>query len=210
MNTIILEWLGYLASIIVAVSLLMSSIVKLRWFNLIGSALFAAYGFAINALPVGIINLVIMIINIYYLYKIYTESEYFKLLEISKDSRYLGYFLEFYKKDISRFFPEFSFRLDNTEISFYVLRNLAVAGVFIGSKYDEETLQIDLDFVIPEYRDFKLGRYILIENEELFRKLGYKRLCSFSNTKEHDAYLRKMGFTETFEFGKAALLKVLV
>lgn len=210
MNFNFLEWLGYAASIIVAISLLMSSIVKLRWLNLFGSALFAVYGFMINALPVGVINLVILIINIYYLYKIYTEKEYFKLLEITEDSKYLTYFLEFYKKDIAKYFPGFDFDLSKTAVSFYVLRNLAVAGVFVGSKLDNETLAIDLDFVIPEYRDFKLGRYVLIENEEIFKRLGYKKLCSFSYTEKHNSYLRKMGFIDSNEYGRPALVKLLV
>ncbi|WP_047985647.1 YgjV family protein [Ornithinibacillus californiensis] len=65
-----LEWLGYLASLIVLISLLMSSIKKLRWINMIGSSLFSLYGFLIGALPVGIMNLGIVFINIYYLVKL--------------------------------------------------------------------------------------------------------------------------------------------
>ena len=41
------EWVGYLASVVVAISLMMSNIKKLRWWNLIGAALFVAYGLAI-------------------------------------------------------------------------------------------------------------------------------------------------------------------
>lgn len=74
MNFDWLEWLGYLASLIVLISLLMSSIVKLRWINLIGSALFSLYGFLIGALPVGIMNLGIVLINIYYLVKLYSAN----------------------------------------------------------------------------------------------------------------------------------------
>ncbi len=70
-----LEWLGYLASLIVLVSLLMSSIVKLRWINLLGSSLFSLYGFMIGALPVGFMNLGIVFINIYYLIQIYRTNE---------------------------------------------------------------------------------------------------------------------------------------
>lgn len=72
------EWLGYLASSLIAISLLMNSIVKLRWFNLIGSILFSAYGFAIDAIPVGIINAFIALVNIYYLVKIYSDREVFQ------------------------------------------------------------------------------------------------------------------------------------
>ncbi|WP_138417511.1 YgjV family protein [Aquibacillus sediminis] len=71
MNIDWLEWLGYLASFIVLVSLLMSNILKLRWINLLGSGLFSLYGFLIGALPVGFMNLGIVFINIYYLVQLY-------------------------------------------------------------------------------------------------------------------------------------------
>ena len=41
MNDVLLEWIGYIASLIVLVSLLMSSIKKLRWINLFGALMWA-------------------------------------------------------------------------------------------------------------------------------------------------------------------------
>lgn len=68
------EWVGYLASVVVAISLMMSDIKKLRWWNLIGAALFVAYGLAIDAIPVALVNFFIVIIDIYYLVKLYRED----------------------------------------------------------------------------------------------------------------------------------------
>lgn len=67
------EWVGYLASVVVAISLMMSNIKKLRWWNLIGAALFVAYGVAIDAYPVALVNFFIILIDIYYLVKLYRE-----------------------------------------------------------------------------------------------------------------------------------------
>ena len=61
------EWFGYAASVVVAISLTMSSIVKLRWLNLAGAAMFSTYGFIIGALPVGFLNLFIVVINVVHL-----------------------------------------------------------------------------------------------------------------------------------------------
>lgn len=69
------ESLGYLASILVVISILMSSIIRLRWINLMGCIAFCIYGIVINAVPVVISNLIIVFINIYYLIKIYTAKE---------------------------------------------------------------------------------------------------------------------------------------
>ena len=118
-----LEWLGYLASLIVLISLLMSSILKLRWINLAGSCMFSLYGFLIGSLPVGFMNLGIAIINIYYLIKIYTTKEYFKILPTDGNSQYFKYFLDFYKTEI-----ENSIILEGSEIS------------EVGSRIDESLI----------------------------------------------------------------------
>ncbi|MBR9729198.1 YgjV family protein [Shewanella intestini] len=68
------EWVGYLASVVVAVSLMMADIKKLRWWNLIGAALFVAYGLAIDAIPVALVNFFIVLIDIYYLIKLYNTA----------------------------------------------------------------------------------------------------------------------------------------
>ncbi|AVT48496.1 MULTISPECIES: YgjV family protein [Shewanella] len=74
-NAIIWEWVGYLASVVVAISLMMSNIKKLRWWNLIGAALFVAYGVAIGAYPVALVNFFIVLIDTYYLVKLYREAD---------------------------------------------------------------------------------------------------------------------------------------
>lgn len=63
----VVEGLGYLASVLVAISFLMKSINKLRFVNLIGSICFVIYAIAIHAIPVAIINLFTVCINVYYL-----------------------------------------------------------------------------------------------------------------------------------------------
>ncbi|ADN74906.1 conserved hypothetical protein [Ferrimonas balearica DSM 9799] len=68
------EWVGYAASIVVAYSLMMSDIKKLRWWNLVGAALFVAYGLAISAYPVALVNGFIVFIDAYYLVKIYQHE----------------------------------------------------------------------------------------------------------------------------------------
>ncbi|WP_088075402.1 YgjV family protein [Litchfieldia alkalitelluris] len=191
-----LEWLGYLASLIVLISLLMSSIIKLRWINLIGSSIFSLYGFLIGALPVGFMNLGIAIINVYYLYKIYQYKEYFKLLPIDAGSQYFTHFLTFYKEELEKYGNKTSFDMKDYEVSFYILRNMVPAGVFIASKHNENTLEIELDFAIPEYRDFKIGNYIYDHSKHFFTEKGYNTLVSYTTNEKQMNYLKKIGFSE--------------
>ncbi|GAB6087093.1 hypothetical protein [Alkaliphilus crotonatoxidans] len=208
MNQLILEWIGYAASILIAISLLMSSIVKLRWLNLIGSLLFSIYGFAIGAMPVGFINLFIIFINLYYLYKIYSEREYFKIIEIGQSDKYLMEFLNYYNNDINHIFPLFQReKLNEDIIGFYILRNLVPAGIFIASKYDDTTLLIEIDFAVPAYQDFKIASYIFNNNREYFLKLGYQRFITYSQDQKHLNYLNKMGFTSSQISGQTMFVK---
>jgi hypothetical protein len=212
MNLNWLEWLGYLASLIVLISLLMSSIIKLRWINLLGSSLFSLYGFLIGALPVGLMNLGIAIINIYYLVKIYSASaknEYFKILSIESDSEYFKHFLNFYKEGLKKYIDPSKLKANTYDVSFYILRNMVPAGVFLGSRYDENTLKVELDFVIPEYRDFKTGSFVYEESKDHFLDRGYNRLISYSSNYDHIIYLRKMGFEEKEENGSKYFEKLI-
>lgn len=202
-----LEWLGYLASVVVLISLLMSSIIKLRWINLVGSSLFSLYGFLIGALPVGFMNFGIACINIYYLIKMYNTKEYFKILPIQNDSKYFNYFLDFYKNEIGKYSDKTEFKVNESDVSFYILRNMVPAGIFIANKYNENTLNVELDFVIPEYRDFKIGKFVFENNKNLFKDKGYSNFISFSTKEDHITYLKKMGFVESTENGRKCYKK---
>jgi hypothetical protein len=188
------ELVGYAASVLVAVSLMMSSILRLRVINLVGSLAFTAYGLVIHAYPVAAVNGFIVLINLYYLRKMLGTREYFRLLSVEPDSEYLRYFLGFYDREIRRFLPEFSYAPSPRQITLFILRDMVPAGLFIGKLEPGGILRIKLDFVIPSYRDFKIGRYLFGEQADLFRERGCRTLVSGAGNREHAAYLRRIGF----------------
>lgn len=189
----IVEWLGYAASLIVLISLLMSSVKRLRWINLAGSLAFAVYGFLVGALPVGFMNLGIVIINIYFLFQMYTKKDYFTLLPTS-DITYFNHFIENYQSDIKQFMWLDENIDDASYIKLFILRNTIPAGVVVAQIKDQETLEILIDYVTPTYRDFKMGQFLYRDQKAYFVNQGYKRLISKSGTKKHEFYLKRMGF----------------
>ncbi|MFC3023326.1 YgjV family protein [Vibrio zhugei] len=74
MDLTTIEIMGYAASIMVALSLTMKDIVKLRIINFIGCIIFCIYGSLIGAWPVVATNVFISIVNVYYLYKMRKSS----------------------------------------------------------------------------------------------------------------------------------------
>ena len=195
----LLEWVGYLASVLVLISMLMNSFLKLRIVNLV-------YGFLIGSLPVGLLNMFIVFANIYHLIQISKGKESFSTLEIRKDNRYLIAFLDFYKKDLKHFFPSFDYNYDMNCYSFLILRNMAVSGVFLAREYGNNYLYVGLDYVISQYRDLKPGRYIYREKAEIFKQAGFTHLCTIPQTKSHCQYLKKMGFSEELIDGKSHMV----
>jgi len=203
----LIEIVGYLGSFFIAFAMTFSSIIRLRWFSLVGTILFTTYGFTIGAYPVGIVNAFIMMTNIVFLVKLYTKKELFRTLEVRNDNKYLIDFLNFHKEDIARFFPEFDAENTDGRYSFLVLRNMQVAGVFIGRKLEDNRLCVELDYVTPEYRDYKLGHFIYNENQPIFQANNITSLLSGSYSKKNNAYLKKLGFVETQEKGNTVFVK---
>ena len=55
-------------------------------------------------------------------------------------------------------------------------------------------LRVVLDFVIPRYRDLKIGRFLFAEQAALFKEHGVKEIVISPCTAEFGAYLVKVGF----------------
>lgn len=69
-----IEMLGYVATIIVAISFLMKDVVKLRLVNSVGCLCFVLYGVWIGAIPVALLNGLIVAINAYYVINSFKEK----------------------------------------------------------------------------------------------------------------------------------------
>lgn len=191
---LIYEIIGYIASILIAISLTMKSILRLRVINLIGAIFFTAYGLLIQAYPVAAVNFFIVIIDIIYLREMLATKEFFHLLEVERRSDYLDYFLNFYREDIQKFQPDFPTTVNENQLAFFALRNTVPAGLMIGEMRDDHCLHVQLDYAIPGYRDFKIGRYIYTEQAEVFLQRGIHKIYTNPGTPAHANYLEKMGF----------------
>ncbi len=205
----LVEWVGYIASFIILVSLLMRSIKRLRLINLGGSVLFTAYGFAIGSYPVMMMNAGIVLINVYYLVQMVKSEDYFDVVPVDKTDEYLRAFLAFYQKEIKRAMGFTQRDLDASDFRFFVLRNMVPAGLFIVNTYDEETLEITLDYATPAYQDFKTGAHVYSRITDLFKSQGYTRFVVFNADAAHAKYLSRMCFEETTLDNQKAFIKNL-
>ena len=199
MNIDSVELIGYLGSILVAISLMMRSLLRLRIINLIGALFFTIYGVLLGAYPVAFLNGLIVCIDLYYLIQMWRQKDFFTFLEVLPNSKYMRAFIEFYRDDILEIIPSYTHQTDDDLICFFILRNMMPAGLFVAKVQGEEA-HIQLDYVIPNYRDFKVALFIFEENAAFFLERGIRRFVSEGGSPIHQTYLEKMEFVNNGEF----------
>jgi hypothetical protein len=203
-------WFGYLASLLLAIGLIINNDLKFRWLNTGGNIAFITYGILLHAMPVVLTNSLLLSINLFYLYKIYTRKELFELVEINPDNILVEKFLSYYNKDISDYFP--SFRKEQTEgaINFVVLRNLVIANIFSARLPDNGNAEVIINYTVTKYRDFKVGRFIFEQEKEFLQLKGIKKLVyTRVENNQHKQFLVSMGFKEEMIAGQNCIVKML-
>ena len=190
-------YLGLLASILIAVSIMMTNVKAFRVINLIGASTFALYGYLINSIPVLVLNLFNTCIDIFYLIKMKKQNDYFSINTTFKgDEFFIGQFLNYFKEDIQNFFPEFSLSKIEKPIIILTSRKMNPVSLFIGELKDQGVIKIHLDYSRPEYRDLKNAQFLFNESQPLIEKHQIHTLETYSKVTKHQKYLLKIGFTE--------------
>lgn len=197
------EVIGYAASLAVVVSLAMKSILRLRLVGLLGSLLFLVYSIVINAIPIAITNVVIIAIHAYFLRKLLGRNELFEILRVRPDSLYLLRFLEFHDAEIQVFQPGFAYVPTADTTPLFILRDMVPAGLLIAVPHEDGSLEIQLDYATPQYRDFKLGRFVYSDESGIFGTPVSAWSDPWSDV--HHSYLKRMGFDEGDRGGRLVL-----
>ena len=151
---LLVESFGYAASVFVAISLLMVSLVKLRILNLIGCLFFVVYGVLLGAWPIVVTNGFIAGINLVFLYKMFrqdiTRFNYQPLASTDVDRvvRFLGEKLE----DCNKFYPFFHPKM----IGFAFSHEGFVYCAFRRNRLNGISVLISLDSLINKRPEFWL------------------------------------------------------
>lgn len=190
------EIIGYTASVLVAISLTMSNIWRLRWINLLGALALTVYGVLLRAWPVAGVNLFIVFIDAYYLWELHSKEDFFSMMEVPADDKvFLAKFLELYAADIEKHFPGFALGKITGPKCVFILRNLTPVGLFIYNEEGDGTARIWLDYACSAYRDLSNARFLFHTRYRHFIKSGFKEFVFRNPGPLHTGYLRKMGFT---------------
>jgi hypothetical protein len=210
MHEILVQATGYLASLFLALSLLVTNDLRFRWLNTGGCLAFIVYGILISAFPILLTNGILFFINVVALAKIYRKKEDFDLLEFGPDATLIQKFLRFYAADSQTYFPHFQLEKNENDIRFVVLRDMVLANVFVATRQDNGTAVVRFNYTVPKYRDYKVGRFIFEKERDFLPSKGVKKLVYTEvANKGHREFLDRMGFQQEVINGKDCLVKYL-
>ena len=191
MNTkLAIELFGYLGSALVVVSMLMTSVVRLRVINLTGSIIFAVYALIIRSYPTAFMNFFLVGINVYHLFRLRNTKRSYKAVQLPADDGFVKWFVEEYQEDILQFFPELMKEMDSCTTAFAVFCDASAAGIEIGRLDRDGRFYLAADYTTPVYRDCSIGAYLF----DALPAWGVKELIYQGNVDAHVAYVQKTGF----------------
>ena len=188
-KTIIIEAVGYLGSALVVVSMLMTSVMKLRVINTIGSIIFTVYALIIKSYPTALMNAALIAINIYQMLRLRTGGKSYEAVELSPDDRFLSFFLDHYGEDIAQYAPGFRDAAARADLALMTSCDGNPVGIVLGKK-DGDCLELLVDYVVPAFRDFSVGSYVYVKLKEA----GFARVVWRSDDPEMTEYRGKMNF----------------
>jgi hypothetical protein len=187
----VLSIIGWGGSALVVLSLLQTRILRLRLLNLVGCVILIGFNAAIAVWPMVGMNAVLAVINVVHLWRLlrhrHDQAEY----EVNGDDAYLGHVLAQHQKDISRFNPGFT--ANDSPYAFLVQHGDRTVGVVLAHDAGGGRAQIDLDYVVPKYRDFTPGEFVY-RRSDVFTDHGFRQVLAPPRMRDSNPYLTKLGF----------------
>ncbi|WP_018349616.1 hypothetical protein [Longispora albida] len=173
-----LDVIGWAGSALLVWSLLQTRILRLRAFNLVGCLVLIGYNAARSVWPMVGLNVVLSIINVYYLRKMLAtrhDERTYSVIEVDPDDQFLSYVLDQHAPDIARFNP--SYRRTSGGLAFLVVSGDETAGVVLVRPEPGGIAQVELDYVTPKYRDFTPGEFVY-RRSQLFAARGFHKVVT--------------------------------
>ena len=191
----ITELIGYIASLIIAVAMLMISILKMRWTISLGNLVFIVYGILIDSYPVIALNGFNLLVNVYFICQAYLLRGNYAILPAGPNAPMLDRFLVYYADDIRKFFPDFQ-SFESDDAVFLIVKGTAVISVAGFRKNSDGSFNVVIDYAAKNHRNMKPGK-LLFERENIFALLETNVIYAQSHHLRHAKYLRKMNFKPT-------------
>lgn len=187
---------GWIGSILVVWSLMVSRVLRFRWMNFAGAFIATIYNGVIELWPFFAMNLAITIIDAYWIWKLTRERHdeaVYKVLPVRQDDAFLQHVLATNAEDIQKVQPGFAPAAGADRSAFLVVRGDENVGVVALRNEGGGVGVVELDWVKPKFRDFTPGEFVYRQSHTL-EDSGFSRLVvDLTDSVDRD-YLARMGF----------------
>ena len=192
-----LDVLGWGGSALLVYSVLQTRVLRFRLFNCAASALLVIFNAAIAVWPMVGLNVVLTAINGFYIVRLLRgrhDPRTYEVVEVHPTEGYLRHLLHSFETDIRRFNPGFTpSEADGAEFAFVILTGAETVGVVLARDAGGGSAQVELDYVLPKYRDFCPGEFVYRRGGP-FAVRGYRRVIAPIRMLDAEDYLTKVGF----------------
>lgn len=186
---IYLEIFGYIGTCLVILSMMMSSVTKLRIINMCGSVISGVYAGLSLTWPICIMNICLFLINGYHLLKHYLRKNTIEFHLVKNDDTSLLHFITHNKEEILKMNPNLILNF-NSNTNIYLLYNKCeMAGIVVGN-IDNTNFNLDLIYVVPKFRDS--SNTLLLPT--ILSNQNVNKVTSVIKEKSYNLYLEKLGF----------------
>jgi len=163
-----LELVGWVGSAVLVWSLLQTRILRLRVINLVGCVILIVYNGAAGVWPMLGLNVVLAVINIYFLRKLlstrHSDASY-AVVEVDADDAYLRYLMARHAPDLATFYPGFDPLAPYGGEAYLVLRDEETVGYVLLHPEADGVARVDVDYVTERFRDFTPGEFVDVVGE---------------------------------------------
>lgn len=187
-----LEAFGYLGTVLVIISMMMTSMLKFRIINISGGFISTIYAILRSTWPVAIMNMCLIVINTYHVIRELRQKNKYDRVVLKTDDESLKFFINTNLEDIKKYFPSFDGNLREELTVYAIYDGSCMAGIFAFERFGSETVSY-IDYTTTKYRDYKVAKY-------LFPTLKDDGVCTITESagvEAHDKYLVKMGFEKS-------------
>jgi len=192
-----LEAIGWAGSALLVWSLWQTRVLRFRSYNLVASVVLVAYNAVLAVWPMAAVNGAIALINVYHLNRLLRtrdDEATYEVVEVGPTEDYLRYVLRRHAEDIEHHNPGFVWDgAASGRWAFLVLRESETVGVVLLSDVGDGTARVELDYVLPRFRDVSVGKFVYRRGGRL-SQLGLRRIVASERMRDAADYFPRVGF----------------
>lgn len=190
-----LEVIGWVGSAVLVLSLAQARVLRFRLLNLVASVVLTGYNAALGVWPMVAMNAVIAVLDAYHLVRLLRSRDdeaTYEVVRVRPDDEYLAHVLASHATDIDKHNPGWVAEPADRS-AFLVVRETETVGVVLVRDEGEGEGRVELDYVLPRFRDFSVGKFVYRHGGRLTGQ-GLERLVADTRMPDQDHYFPRVGF----------------